>query len=358
MKAIFFIVILLFFCRCQSRQEVQDHSVELQSTSTDTSGNDNKVQIQFTDEQLEAYLDSVGNLSSEQLADKAAYVSDSIFKNQLQLNKLISDRDFSVLKRLIKEEPVNPLIDISTAKNIFGQLEVDSSYLEKEQIPLTVFTFDKHGVDLNEFAICLGYPDAGWSTKLFFFKGKRIISQHVISHRYGLKLKHYKDSDGRTVIYYKENFGSGSGIWQFNFYFYKYYGDKLLPSLNVLQNGNLQSPWGARIFWFEAAVVKTAPLTLKMVYYQELYDTSGGVRRIIDDSTLVKYDWNEEAKELTGDYRKSKISTPQIASYFLGDNELLFINAYYSTLKDWFSDKRNRRVTLEYLNEVKNHYER
>lgn len=37
-------------------------------------------------------------------------------------------------------------------------------------------------------------------------------------------------------------------------------------------------------------------------------------------------------------------------------SEQLFINAYYKTLKETLRDKAMRKRTLNYLNEVKNHY--
>ena len=181
------------------------------------------------------------------------------------------------------------------------------------------------------------------------------MAQHTVEHHYGLELKHYKDNDGKTVVYYKQNFGTGSGIWQFNFYFYKYDGDQLMPILNELENGNLQSGWGARIFWLETFVTKTNPLTLKMVYYQELYDTNGLGHRIIDDSTFIQYSWDEKAKALVGNDEKAIINKQQILTYYLADNELLFINAYYKTLKSCLKDKTKRSFVLSYLNKLKNH---
>lgn len=360
MKHIFYLLTLLLLTSCGNRQQQGSVFTKSDPTKTDTTTVDKeeRLQIQFTDQQLENYLDSIGSLSTHLLADEVSFIADSTFKNQLQMDKVISESDFSTLKEVIKhEEEIDREIDIETAKNIFGVIQIDSFYLETGKIPITLLSFDQNKNDLNEYAICLGNPNAEWSCKLYFFKGNRIIAQHIIEHHYGLELKHYKDSDGKTVVYYEENFGTGSGIWQFNFYFYKYYNNKLIPILNELESGNLQSPWGARIYWLEAFVTKTTPLTLKMVYYQELYDTTGIGHRIIDDSTFVQYAWNEKSKTLVGNYEKTKINKPQTLTYFLADNELLFINTYYKTLKACLKDKRKRQITLNYLNVVKNHYE-
>ncbi|MDR2840632.1 MAG: hypothetical protein LBV75_05135, partial [Paludibacter sp.] len=242
-KIAFYILFLLFFISCGNGGG-QKNNVATETDSTKVT-NEEKLQIQYTDQQLENYLDSIGNLPTCQLANKVSFVADSIFKNQLQIDKLISASDFAKLKQAIKQEK----IDRKTAISIFGKINVDSSYLEKGKIPVTLISFDKNKNDFNEYAICLGYPDMGWSCELYFFKHNKILALHRIEHRYGLVIEHYKDNDGKTVIYYKENFGTGTGIWQFNFYFYKYYDNKLIPILNVLENGNLDMHWGDRIFW-------------------------------------------------------------------------------------------------------------
>jgi hypothetical protein len=350
-KITFYILYLLFFTNCGNGGG-QKNNIATEADTTKVT-KEEKTKIQYTDQQLESYLDSIGNLPTYQLTSKVSFVADSTFKNQLQIDKLISVSDFAKLKQAIKQEK----IDSKTAINIFGKIQVDSSYLEEDNIPVTLISFDKNKNDFNEYAICLGYPDMRWSCELYFFKQNKILALHRIEHHYGLEIEHYKDNDGKTIIYYKENFGTGTGIWQFNFYFYKYYDDKLIPILNILENGNLQMPWGARIFWFEAFVTKTTPLTLKMVYYQELYDTTEMGYRIIDDSTFVQYSWEEKSRTLVGNYDNAKINMPQILTYFLEENELLFINAYYQTLKDCLQDKVKRKLTLDYLNQIKNHYE-
>lgn len=346
---------ILFLANCGNGQRQQENAT---SKPTDTTEINNK-ETRYTDKHLENFLDSIGSLSPTLWTDRVSFVADSTFKNQIQMNKVVSQTDFTKLKRAIKEDDeILRTIDIKTAKNIFGEIQIDSSFLADGKIPITVYSFDKRKDDFNEYAICLGYPDMDWSCILYFFKGNKIIAKHNIFHRYGLELEHYKDSDNKTIIYYKENFGSGTGIWQFNFYFYKYYDDKLIPILNELENGNLNGWGNTRSFWLEAFVTKTKPLTFKMVYYQELYERTDSIsiHRIIDDSTFVQYTWDEKTRTLIGNYDKSKINKFQTLTYYLADNELLFINTYYATLKDCLKDKEKRKVTLNYLNEVKNYY--
>jgi hypothetical protein len=356
MRNIYYILTLFILTNCGNGQR-QNENVELKTT--DTTETDN-TEIRYTDQQLENFLDSIGSLSPSLWADSVSFVADSTFKNQLQMDKLIAQADFTKLKRAVKEEEIFRTIDTKTAKNIFGEIQVDSSFLAEGKIPVTFFPFGKRKDDFDEFAICLGSTEAGeygWSCVLYFFKNNKIIAKHNIYHRYGLELKDYIDSDGKTIIYYKENFGSGTGIWQFNNYFYKFYGDKLIPILNELENGNLNG-WGSRrSFWLESFVTKTTPLTLKMVYHQELYDTNDSNPKIVDDSTFVQYTWDEKTRTLIGNYEKTKINKLQTLTYYLADNELLFINTYYSTLKDCLKDKTKRNIVLNYLNGIKNYYE-
>lgn len=358
MKIQFSIVILLLLVICDKEQR-QKSDIDLQTTDTLKT---NKKETSYTDQQLEFYLDSIGNFTPSYFAQNVSFVADSIYRGQLQMNKVISQTDFSKLKQAINEEDeILRTIEIKIAKNIFGEIQVDSTYIASGKIPVTFLSFDQKKEDLNEYAICLGYTEGGefgWSCVLYFFKKNKIIAKHTIYHRYGLELEHYKDDDGKTIIYYKENFGSGSGIWQFNFYFYKFYDDKLIPVLNELENGNLNS-WGKRNFWLETFVAKTNPLTLKMVYHQFFYATKGEGEnyRIIDDSTFVQFSWDEKSKTLIGNYEESKINKFKILTYYLDSNDLLFINTYYNELKKGLKDKTKRHIVLNYLNGVKNYYE-
>jgi hypothetical protein len=301
----------------------------------------------YNDRLLEAYLDSIGNLSSVLWMKNVAFATDSVFRNRTPMEKTIGAKDFALLKNGCK----TGMLDISISKRIFGDIAGDSSYLEQGAIPLQFFSFDTRESNFREFAICpLG--DGGWECDVFFFSGNRMVSKHHIYHRYSLQVDHYKDRDGKTVVYYRENYGSGSGIWWFNYCFYKYDGSKLIPVLNELAEANQQFPWGARVFTLKSTVQKTNPLTLKMVYSQAFSDVPGSPF-FIYDSTFVRYTWNEEFKTFRGDYKKSKITKPQILMYYLEDTEHLFINTYHDMLKRFLQTDTMRTRTLDYLDLVK-----
>lgn len=357
---------LVILMSCDKKQKPTgkkpNHAV---SQSTATSGKERK-KIQYSDQELEAYLDSIGNLSTQPLADKAAFWADSVFKSQKQLDTLISVKDFELLKRAAHKG----VIGVEMARRIFRNQEISfgcttkSIFLtyKKGLIPVVYYPFDKNKNDFNEFAICVGDPGHCSNAYFYFFKSNRIIARHDGYNRFTQEPEHYKDEDGKTIVYTVQGFDNGSGIWWNNFFFYKYEGDKLIPILNELQNGNMQSFWGFRVLWLESFIQKTNPLTIKMVYYNQFADEDsdkGGYGPlIINDSTIVQYNWDERTKTLQGQYDKSKISKPQILSYYLGENDLLFMNTHYSTLKNALRDKTKMKLLLVYLNNVKNYYNR
>jgi len=338
-------ILLLFIC-CHSGTQKPHATAPEKSDSSHIREIQN---IRYSDKQLEYFLDSIGQVPALALLEKASFYSDSIFKNQQSMHDSLSVVDFNKLKNAVKSKN----IDLSFAKRIFCNLAIDSFYLKKDQIPFIFFSFDKHKYEFNEFAVCVGNTDINWYCDLYFFKTNKIISRHRIEHHYELDLKHYKDSDGKTIVFYKENYESGSGIWWYNLYFYKYADNKIIPILNELENSNLQYPWHIRVLRLESKILKTNPLTIKMVYSQELPDTANNLHSIINDSTVIQYKWNELGKTLVGDY--SKLSKAQMITWYLQDNELLFINSFHSRLRNMLNDSLViRNATLDYLNKVKN----
>jgi hypothetical protein len=369
MKIISYLFIIIIFTGCHHKQQPANRKLFVKtSKAIDTIP---VKEVRYNDNVLEAFLDSLGRLSTQSLAAKVAFMADSIFKSQIQVDSIISLKDFEILKKATKKGVIN----VNIAKRIFVNTLIDSTCNQKSIltttkagfIPIVYYSFDKRKNDFNEYAICIGNPEFCENTILYFLKGNRIVARHNGYNRDVFDLKHFKDTDGKTVFYYKVEFDEGSGIWWYNFFFYKYYGDKIIPVLDELQNANLlqPSPWGARELWLESTVQTTNPLTIKMVYHQKLPDTllsdtdnatkAESGPKIVDDSTIVTYNWNEKTKRLEGQYAKSKITRPQILSYYLVDNEKLFINTNYKKLKELVNDKKTRKATLNYLNAVKNY---
>ena len=310
---------------------------------------------------LEAFLDSVGQLPTQPLAAEAAFIADSLFNSPKPLDTAVSQRDFGILKHAAKQG----FISVNTARRIFGNNRISDDCTEasvlhnyaKGLIPVEYYPFGRR--DFDKYALCIGSPGHCLDACLYFFKQNRIIAKHDGYSHYGLDMSHYQDSaDGKTVVYYRREFTSGSGIWWNNYFFYKYDGNALIPILNELQNGNLQPFWGFRNYWLESFIEKTNPLTIKMVYHVQLPDTAKPDYgpNIIDDSALVEYTWNATAKKLEGQHSQTKITNPQILSYTVQQNDLLFINSYYPTIKRALNDSATRKSTLIYLNRVRTFY--
>jgi len=314
--------------------------------------------------QLTVFLDSIGHLPQQVLEDMVAAEPDSIFTSQKQLDTMISKSDFD----LLKQAALKGVMPAKVARRIFRNNDISDSCNQASVqetykvglIPVVYYPFSSNKHDFKEFALSIGDEWHCINAYLYFFSGNRIIARHDGYNRDGLDLNYYKDADGKTVVYYDNNFGTGSGEWWDNFYFYKYDNNKLIPILDELENGNIQPPY-FRARWLESTVESTHPLTIKMVYYQNFNTTTSlpdttiyeSSPNFVDDSTVVRYSWDEKSKTLKGNYDQSKLSKAQIMSYYQGDNEYLFINAYYKLLKQMLKDDKQRKWLVGYLKRVK-----
>lgn len=296
------------------------------------------------------FLDSVSKLNLQSLKDSTTFDEDSTFQRRKNFAITLTIEDFEKLKYACKKGRMS----IETAKRLFPNFD-DSTLIiaeEENRIIIHHIPLSNKNDNFDEFAVSLGSSD--WSNLVYFFKKNQLIAFHDIYHRYGLEIKHFTGADGNTTIYYKQNFASGSGIWQFNYYFYKYMGNKLIPVLNILENGNYTWP-GPRTYWLETFVQSENPLKLKFVYNFLFKDSLGS--ELLNDSTEVIYNYDQNLRAYIGHYKDSKINADKILTYYLGDNELLFINAYNQELKAWIDgkDKIKRERTLNYLNKVMNY---
>ncbi|WP_184542878.1 hypothetical protein [Mucilaginibacter sp. FT3.2] len=355
MKNIFYFFTILTVVSCNHINKPASKNTEKKVRKFDAESIE---KIRYSDLQLEAFLDSTGKLRTKLLADKEAFYADSIFKNQRQFDTLISTKDFNKLKFAIRKGAIS----VNTARRIFNNPQIDSSCTEKSIFlnykpgltPIEYYPFGKNKNTFDEYGICIGDPNHCPNACLYFLKGKRIIAMHNFNQRFAPGLYHYQDSDGKTVIYYSYMFAEGSNEWWFNYFFYKYDGNKLIPVLNELENGNVSMPV-PRALWLESKVLKTNPLTIKMTYHDEFPDTStvDFGPSIINDSTTIKYIWDKNSKTLKGQYEKAKINESQILSYYLPGNNLLFINSHYRTLKEALQNKTKRKSVLDYLQKIK-----
>jgi hypothetical protein len=250
---------------------------------------------------------------------------------------------------------------LDLAKRIFPQLEIDSSLAAdaasmENKLPIDFYTFDKNANDFNEFAISIGYDGSSWDNDVYFFKSDKVIAKHEIFHHYGFELKHFKNEINETVIYYRVNYGSGTGIWWDQFNFYRYDTDKLLPTLTEIRDINLQYPWSIRAYRIESSILSTKPLKLKFVFDNQITDASENQIDFINDSTVIKYKFNTIKKIYEPEFTDTKLNKLKLLTYFHADNELLFVNANYDLFKKELSgnDQARRQAVMSYLLKLKN----
>ncbi|MFN8165916.1 MAG: hypothetical protein U0X76_07045 [Bacteroidia bacterium] len=348
--AVLFAVFAFCFFSCINKEKNDRESGSLSSENTEAdSSSEETNQIVYPDSVLLAYFDSIAALPVAELVKTVKLQSDTDFRNVQPLDISLSDEEFAEIRQAAKSEA----LDVNLAAKIFPGYQPDSTDSANGLISVSFFSFDRRKNDFKEFAICPGGAFNGWGCDIFFFEGKKIIARRHAEHHYGLELKSFKDADGKTVVYYRQNFESGTGIWWYNFYFYKYSEGKIIPVLDEIENSNLGFPWSIRSMWLKSTVVRTNPLTLKIVYSQALEDTVKP-RFIENDSTFVNYKWNSQKQCFEGDYQKAGLSKDRLYSYYLDNSSDLFINLYAKQLKQMLSERENRGVVLGYLNEAIN----
>ncbi|QIL42010.1 hypothetical protein G7074_23720 [Pedobacter sp. HDW13] len=333
----------------------QEHKSKGNTNKKNTSRTLENKSANFSEKSLIAFMDSVGRLSTDSLVKKTSFYADSVFLAIQQINRKLNKLEYSTLKTAIKQRSIK----IDQAEKIFGKIELDSIYLGEKNIPVKFYAFGKGSRNKKEFAISFNEDRVRGRTNLYFFNGDSLLAKKAIYNYYGLELNHYKDADGKTIIYYREDYITGSGIWWNNLYFYKYYNNRFIPVLNELSNGNTTGALGSRQKWLESIKLKTNPLMLKMVYSHGFNEWKNNdypdLNYLLNDSTIVKYSWDEKSKTLKGAYENSKITKPQILTYYVEDNELLYINVFYDLLKNKMRDNEKRKLILTYLNTVKKH---
>lgn len=299
----------------------------------------------LTTAQANRFLDSIHAVDPRQWAEAAQIMPDSVFRSQQRMDIQLSPADF----KAIHDQAKNGKLDLRLF-NLFALQEK----LEKEQISDTavwVTLYEFKGTE--QFAVEL--YSLGWESNTYFFDRNKVVAKHHIYHRYGLKIESFSDG-GETVIYYKQNFTSGAGVWWFNFNFYRYSAGQLIPALDLLENANMAYPNDYRTIYFEASVETTSPLTFKMIFQTELSRPQGYETDTLErDSTFVKYTWNNDSSSYEPDFSNTKLDRGKILSFYLQENELLYVHTHYQLLKSIVNGKagEKQKSVLKYLAEVR-----
>lgn len=345
MKWIIIIITLLKFTTSNSQT---DHN------QSDSKNSNPKEQKQYSERALIALLDSIGQLNPGTWEKELLLMVDSTLNNQAKLNNRLSKANFQTLKKAAFEKE----IDFQFAKQIFPGIELDNSLLQHlidGKLPIGFYSFNKKEKDFKEFAISIG-NGLTWKNDVYFFNADEIISKHSVFHRYGLDVKHFKDKENRTVIYYKVNYGSGSGTWWQQFNFYAFENGQLVPALTEIQNINLQYPWGIRAYWIESEIVNEKPLQIKFTYNNQFFNANAAPTEFINDSTVITYIIDKQSRKFIPQYTGSKQNKNKLLCYFHSDTELLFVNSNYNLFKKELNSGNlvKRNAILNYLSDLKN----
>ncbi|QXP60847.1 hypothetical protein [Olleya sp. HaHaR_3_96] len=307
--------------------------------------------ITYSKQELSFLLDSIGHIDSNRWTKKMSNLVDSTLNNQTKLHHTLNGLDFETLKTVVQ----NGSIEIALAKQLFNATTFDSNTINNDRLPITYYSFDKNEKDYNEFAIIIG-DSLLWDTTVYFFKSNTIIAKHRIFHRYGLEIKHFKSKYDNTIFYYTVNYLSGSGIWWNQFNFYSYNKDHIRPVLTEINNSNLQAPWGSRSYKIEATITNTNPLVFQFKYENQLTDTTNNTVAFNNDVTKVTYQYNTTDKKYVPNFTNTTLNRPKLLSYFITDNDLLFVNSNYQLFRKQLNSKNKLKqdAALNFLNALKN----
>ena len=326
----YFTIFVFFFFNAVHAQKL----VNLDSTNS----------IQYSEKDLVSFFNSVETLNIAPLLKVIPEKLNKIFKNQTSLKRKISSINFKKLMDVIESKEM----EVKLATALFGKTNVNFGKSKENSIGFTFYSFDEDKTNFKEFAIYFTE-----SHELFFIKNQKVIAKHLIKTKLFPDLQFYKDSDGKTVVYYDYELERGSGIWQSNYFFYKIDGEKMEPVLNQIHQSNLNGNWSSRNFSLESTIESTSPLTFK-IDYEVSFLNQEKEKKFINDSTLLQYFWNDKIQQLEGNFAASKLNEAQLASFCTEGSDLLFLKSFYPTIKNNLQDSTLKEATLIFLNEVKN----
>lgn len=300
--------------------------------------------VQYSEKELVFFLDSVAKIKVEPLMKKVSEKSDNAFNNQLKLKKNISIANFKKLKESIESQEIPSKLAIK----IFGKNNMKSRGFKESNLVFSFYSLTTAKSNFEEFAIYFNE-----SHEIFFIKNQKVIGRHIIQTKLFPDLQFYKDSDGKTVVYYDYELMNGSGIWQSNYFFYKIDGEKMLPILNQIHQSNLSNVWSNRIFSLQSSIESTLPLAFKINYEISFLNEEKEVK-FINNTAFIKYLWDDKTQQLVGDFIASKLNEAQLASFYIEGSDLLFLKSFYPIIRNNLRDEHLKGTILKYINEVIN----
>lgn len=361
MKNILLCFLLIFFCCCSSSEKEPKPTASKQAkVDTIPLMKDTTPIIDYTP--IKSFLLDLEKKPLKKIIDNVGYSEDSLFRSQV--------RNFKPFR--LKKAEVETIFKVKETTKLPKRLV--KKLAKKQPIIYTsaMFTFDENYQDSvcssllipldneHEYLLVIGY-DIGWETDFFVLKKQEerwyIIGQFHNFFRYDFFLDFFQNEEGQTVFCYKENFGSGTGIWQFNYYFYLIDGLRIKPVLNILENSNLTG-WGhRRSRWVETKVIAHHPLTFKVVFYNFFFNEPNECPEhevyFNHDSLNLITKWDNSLYEYAPVFNE-QLTENQLLSYYIYTPDELFIHAYSEEFKTILEKEEEpcKNVFIEFLKEV------
>jgi hypothetical protein len=248
---------------------------------------------------------------------------DSIFMEMQRPNRYLNRRDFTLLQNAV----TGLTIPARELRAILPEWKAPDSL--KGSVPVKCYAFDP---PFNQYALVFG-STLGWSHQVFFFTGNQLVGVKEIFHKNGLEIRHFKNPQRETVVYIAQCIESGTGIWQYNWFFFKYQSGQIVPVLNVLKESNKFLPGESRSFAYESKFVAPSPFTLTADYEVLLPDLQSSPVRLRKMTENHAYTYSRENGELTRNKAAAALSAAQMTALHVYAREELFIHAFATHLK-------------------------
>ncbi len=361
-----FASVLCFFIACTHREPMSPlaHVITQTNTNEPLANQDSLISDtivrpvaypikQYPEKEIMAFLDSVAQLDSKALCQA---VIDSTwvdnFGEAFKMDKTLSDNTFAAFKKACLNEKITPLL----AQTVFDTVDSSDNLIKQSQDTLSTYFFPLGKNKFDKFAFTI--PNSDWANELYFFEKDVCKYRYQFENRYGVNVKHFKAPDGNLIVYWTEG-GGGTGEYQFNYYFYKYTNNTLMPILNVVEYSS--SYWRTRDFRFETTIVNTNPLVLKFNYRASLLNEDAPEPfdddriTIINDSINIPYDYDIYLNQYVPKYQNEKMNEALMLSFYYINSELLFINMFHKKLRKMLEtgNTHEKQTVLFYLNNVR-----
>ena len=306
--------------------------------------------IYYSVDEVLAFADSIAKADLSPQTDWLKYYYDSVMVTTTPIGKSLSP---AVVEELLAEAPKESITP-DLYKGIFGG-SPPADLLHKERVLVTLIPLSDENEPNQDFAVMLGSPSMSWENDIYFFRDNRLIEKRSVSHKYNLDMKFYRLPDGSKIIYWVNHFGSGTGVWQFNYSFYHWGKKGLKLVLNLLESGNL-AMWvmSPRNYQWNAKVTSTHPLQVEVTYEGSITTDRYENRLIYEEGvTTLNFDWDAKAKTYKPD-PANRFDQHREMTYHTFSESVLFINTYYELIQELLKnpDQKKVRAVLRYLASV------